>query len=727
MKKFVIGGFVLFVFLSGITKIDDYDLFWHLKTGEYILSNRKVPTEDIFSFTAEGKRWIAQSWLVDVIFYSAHRLAGYNGLIIFKSLLLSFTFFFLLKLLLKKKISLPVAVLVLILTVLVAQFRFQVRPHIFKYLFVVLFLYILNDYFEFKKNRLYLLPILTLLWANLHGSFFLGYIIIGAFLLAELVKRYYLKYPSEQKLKPLFLNLFLTILVPFFNPAGYCLHEWMIKLFSRTLSGAIINEEFLPPTFKGNTFFWIFLLITGISFSLPIFLKKEEGRFNLTQLLCTRAGLTNFFLFLPFAYLAVKGIRYIAVFAILSASVLSENLNLLKIEIRPEVSGEKISILLNASLFAAMLATLFLIFAPWKAYQFGLGLKRGIYPDKAIEFIEKNQIQGNIYNPEEFGGYLIWEWYPKRKVFLFNDNLLFEEIYKRIYQEDGETFARYRINCILKSYRHFPIEDCYLRQKNWHLVYWEDTALVYLKENEENKNLIAQYGYRYIDPRNSDFSYWGQLVKHNYGSQAVKELMAALTISPDSFRAHLFSGYLCEAMEDKRVAIKFYQRASEIKPGAAYIHYRLGTKLGKLALETKEIDLAIDSLEKQKKYTRDKELYFLLGTAYAEKPEEKAKIRGVKILRKALKLSPGDSAILSNLAFAYYGLGYYLEAIKEFKSSLETNPHLANSYYGLALCYEKLNLREKAIESWEKYIIHPTDEEWAKEAKKHLAFLKGEK
>lgn len=65
----------------------DADIWWHLKTGEIILTQHTIPRADLLTFTAEGRPWVTHDWLSEVIYQSLYRVAGFDGLIIFKALL----------------------------------------------------------------------------------------------------------------------------------------------------------------------------------------------------------------------------------------------------------------------------------------------------------------------------------------------------------------------------------------------------------------------------------------------------------------------------------------------------------------------------------------------------------------------------------------------------------------------------------------------------------------
>ena len=63
----------------------DPDLWWHLRTGQWIVENGRIPHSDIFSFTRAGHPWISHEWLSEVIFYELWKHGGAAALIIFSA------------------------------------------------------------------------------------------------------------------------------------------------------------------------------------------------------------------------------------------------------------------------------------------------------------------------------------------------------------------------------------------------------------------------------------------------------------------------------------------------------------------------------------------------------------------------------------------------------------------------------------------------------------------
>src|SRR5580698_6550813 len=88
---------VLFLglFAMAARNLTDPDVWWHLKTGQYIAQHKSVPHADLFSYTRAGEPWVAHEWLTELLLYQFQRAAGFGGLIIIFAAVLCAAFFLL--------------------------------------------------------------------------------------------------------------------------------------------------------------------------------------------------------------------------------------------------------------------------------------------------------------------------------------------------------------------------------------------------------------------------------------------------------------------------------------------------------------------------------------------------------------------------------------------------------------------------------------------------------
>lgn len=133
------------VFLFCVRSIVDFDVWYHLKAGEYNFSNLTVLRHDVFSFSAQGAEWISHSWLAEVIFYLVYAFAGgIWGLVFFSALMAVLVYFIVLRTA-EVRGAPPFFSALLVLPLGYLTFElFVPRPQIFSYLFLVLLIYLLE-------------------------------------------------------------------------------------------------------------------------------------------------------------------------------------------------------------------------------------------------------------------------------------------------------------------------------------------------------------------------------------------------------------------------------------------------------------------------------------------------------------------------------------------------------------------------------------------------------
>src|ERR1017187_3927884 len=176
----------LFGRMEGVkTLLGDCDTGWHIRTGEWIIAHGWVPAGEIFSFTKPGAPWFAWEWLSDVFFAKLNALGGLQAVALCAILILSATFGAL-YLLVRRKSNPIVAIMVTMLAAAASSIHYLARPHLFTLLFLVLFYAALEHVREGRTRWLGVpilatLPVVSILWTNLHGGFFVGALMVLAY------------------------------------------------------------------------------------------------------------------------------------------------------------------------------------------------------------------------------------------------------------------------------------------------------------------------------------------------------------------------------------------------------------------------------------------------------------------------------------------------------------------------------------------------------------------
>jgi hypothetical protein len=170
-----VGLPVLAVFIA---KLSSVDLAYHLRAGEMFLDTGRIPTTDTFTFTASGSAWLNQQWGAQLILAAVYRLAGWTGLALLRAALVGLTFGFLFEACRRRGLDLRRAAWLTIAAFIVSAVALALRPQLIGMALMTLTLLLVADR-RAHPGRLWAVPVVVLFWANIHGSFFLGPVVLG--------------------------------------------------------------------------------------------------------------------------------------------------------------------------------------------------------------------------------------------------------------------------------------------------------------------------------------------------------------------------------------------------------------------------------------------------------------------------------------------------------------------------------------------------------------------
>jgi len=450
-------GLPVFVIIwkSFVFPVPLLDFWWHLKAGEIIVASRSIPQTDLFSFTALGKTFILGNWLAEIAYYLIYRHGGLAFLIFVNAILLAGATIVLVRLCWECSGSARLAAL----TGLIAACSFPVslRSQVFSFLFMSVYYLILDGYPAKRRKLIWGLPLLMMIWVNLHGAFVLGLALVGLFLGLEAIQSY-AGCPSMPKrnLWMLGLVLILCCLATLANPVSYRIYSY-IDAVMRDPSSQNLVLEWQPPRIdaaKGWVLFYgiFYLLLVTLIFA---------GR---------RPGLKDLGLFLCFSLLGMKASRNGVWFAIIATPILARYIATIDFSsmtafmqkddrkrpvdqscMRDSSAVPKTQLYgLNLLIACASLAILALV-SPWiRPNLYKTSLLDPRTPVKAMDYIERNRLAGNIMHPQIYGDYLIWRLWPLQHSFFDGRVHLFGESFVKNY---SRIFADSEWEELLKPYR----------------------------------------------------------------------------------------------------------------------------------------------------------------------------------------------------------------------------------------------------------------------------------
>jgi hypothetical protein len=217
-----LGVFLFLALQHGQSLLRDGDTGYHIRTGEFIVQNWTIPERDIFSFRSPPVPWVAHEWLSEIIMAIVHRVSGLTGVVIFFSFIIATTYFLLFRMLRQESRDLLLGALIACFAAVSSTPHWLARPHIFSLALTVIWYHLLNDFQYRQKNRLFLLPLLTLLWVNLHGGYIVGILLLGIYVFGNLVSWINHRETNAehflQNSKSLLLIMIVCILVSMINP-----------------------------------------------------------------------------------------------------------------------------------------------------------------------------------------------------------------------------------------------------------------------------------------------------------------------------------------------------------------------------------------------------------------------------------------------------------------------------------------------------------------------------
>jgi hypothetical protein len=525
--------------------LNDPDVWWHLKTGDYIIENMEIPDTDHFAYTTpkpltdQQVRGLRTQWLGQVMFALAEKGGGVAGVAMFRNVLILLPMILLLFWLIRSGFSyysaLGIVALPTFMYVFQLFYSFE-RPQAFSFLFVLIIPILLERLRSRRTSKLdysmVLLPVAMAVWSNLHAGFLVGNFIICVYIFSEAVTYLWRRRKGTEADGPgraFFIVCVISIFASFINPNTYhVFYEYIMGLsakffrdFSATVAGGgrtswveQVVLEFKPLRYfydelhyKWMMVFWLFTAYPPKMFSIPVpvpgllficlFIKYwVKRKVDLAELLTV---LMIWF----FANYYARGLMF-------SLTVLPFYMGKTLMELRlPPLNFKK--------LFATVIALLLALTAGFMNVSYpgnvGLMLKPTLsqnwitpwYPILLSRFLEKEKIPGPMYNFYTWGGYLIWRLYPQYEVFI--DGRAIDQLVSRTADDILKTHPEwqkqldaYDINFIVipvvfrESGHIIPLAPGLVKDDNWELVFLRSNSAVFVRNVPKNRDLIERRG-----------------------------------------------------------------------------------------------------------------------------------------------------------------------------------------------------------------------------------------
>jgi hypothetical protein len=467
----------------------DTDLWYHLNGGRYFCETGSVSRTSFFSFIIPERPWTNYYWLFQVVLFRIFLWSGYTGLIFFRTLLFCATLLTLLFYLCRGKKEgdalLYSSILFVFYVLLFLPRSLPVRPHLFSYLFIVIFLYIL----EFKpRGARWLLPPLAALWSNLHGvEYPVMLLVLGGYFL-EFVRHQMKKHRntpgSETYVYPFLLVLSAGAIL--FTPHGFKLLK--VPFTSIAHISPFVYELRPLSLYDFISFFGVLFFLAGLVAVHSI----RHGKMRISHL----------FLFLGGIILLLKGKRFVNEYALLALPLLSGHIPAIAAPPRARVL-KPIATALSVVFMAMPFFFMHYFFSLPPRYP----VSARELPEGVTLFLKRANGTGSILNHPNTGGYLEWELYPRHKIFMdMQVPFLFTEgdfkTVRGAYADPRtlrEVIGRYKPIFITAPIEMEGFKALIADHPQYRPIFFDDAEVLYVDGSREPV-LASQYEMRSIDP-----------------------------------------------------------------------------------------------------------------------------------------------------------------------------------------------------------------------------------
>ncbi|MBI4595760.1 MAG: hypothetical protein HY730_05200 [Candidatus Tectomicrobia bacterium] len=644
----------------------DNDLWYHLNTGRYIFQNKSLPYDSFFSFIKPARPWVDYYWLFQVVVYGMYSLWEYYGLIFLRAAIYLATISVILIYLLRRQPGKEHHLYLMFIFSLYLLFLLPraslVRPHAFTYLFIVAFLYII----EFQSGMLFLLPVLAILWSNLHGvEYPVMLLILCSFIFEFILEHVKNRRHIQRNELPYIIPLILAMAAIYITPYGPRLLEMPFK--STAYASQFINElkflkfndlltfqiTWLGPTFP--TIFNLILIFAGISILTAI--SKREIKAH------------HLLLFIGGLFLMMKASRFMYEFALLALPILrSQPLQLSLRTINKRMKW--IVVLIIAAVLFSPFFWLKTFFQNQPKYPFSTkDLPQGI-----ANFLNLIPVPagGYLLNHPQIGGYLQWILHPKYKIYMDMEVpflFTYEDFFlgMNAFHNEGalsKVLSKYHPSFVTVSIQNRGFKDLISKFPQYAPVFFDTAEVLYV--NKEHYPAIAQeYGLKDLDPFELFHSPVDSILKKTNHEVLVKELLKVVGTDPGCLMTNQILATIFNMKEDYDRALDHAKTIIHNFPENPAGYLLKGTALKGLKLYDEALPAYRDALARSDEKAK-LDIYKLMSSVYMR---QKQYFKGYDALKKGIGIfSPDTTHIdLFNLSSAALLAGRTEEAITILK------------------------------------------------------------
>src|ERR1700730_7437646 len=394
----------------------DGDTGIHIRIGDLILASHHVPATDPFSFSKPGETWFAHEWLTEAFSALLIRAGGLNALVLLTGAILAVYNTILLLDIVKRGANSLVAIALVLAGTNAASIHFHTRPHVFTLLFLTLSAALIARDRRKATKWIWLLVPLTVLWANMHGGFVVLFAVLGIVIGGSIAEALLDPDAAGTKSKMAARSSWLTfgcVIASLLNPQGVKLHLHIVELLQVSWYKTHINEYQSPSFTSEPMLFYMGLLFLGLMTVYSLLRQKH---------------IIEALWILFFAYWSLVSARNVPLFIIIALPWIALELTSLWREIAEASSRQSTVGVLDdiatqtSGRFRAfgLWTPLFLAGILWFTPQnrWPSDFSKEMFPLTMLHRHADQLARGRVFTVDQWADYLIYENYPRQRVFI---------------------------------------------------------------------------------------------------------------------------------------------------------------------------------------------------------------------------------------------------------------------------------------------------------------------
>lgn len=392
-----------------VRRVGDADFWWHYRTGEWIVRHAALPAHELFTYTVSTHRWWAQEYGYQVGVYLLDRAGGLLAVALVLGAASWASFWLILARVREREHSAVVTAVAIVLAAGAGLAVWGPRAQVVDLFFVCLELWLIDRFLAERGRAVYAMPLLTVLWANLHGGVIFGPFLLGVVAAAVTIEAWRGHGPQRAfAAKRLWLLMLGGLVAMCCTPDGPALFSFIWSTQFSVAAGYFVRE-WQPPNFTHIDMRGLELMIVAL----------------LTGIAWRRLRLHDVVLLLVATALAIQSVRHISIFVAVTTPILAWEWSPLMPVIQSRLRRLRMPTprrVAAATLAAAVLAGIAGAGVTARNFAAQAQATRANYPAETSQWLADHPSLGtHMFNEFGWGGYLAYRFYgvANRRVFVY--------------------------------------------------------------------------------------------------------------------------------------------------------------------------------------------------------------------------------------------------------------------------------------------------------------------